>query len=99
MLISFGALNSRRTGVTASENTTNSMVQYPAAWIASFTGRAGLSSPFHARQASHSAGMQPPTKAMIFSGDQRPDLSRRKGIDPPQPRATIAKRAVNAMQF
>src|SRR3954452_18594919 len=99
MLISFGALNSRRTGVTASENTTKSMVQYPAAWIASFTGRAGLSSPFHARQANHSAGTQPPTKAMTFSADQRPDFSRRKGIPFPQTRGTIPTHAADATQF
>ena len=46
-------------------------------WIASLTGRAGLSSPLKARQASQSAGRQAPVKAMIFSGDQRPDFSRR----------------------
>src|SRR3954447_26367867 len=99
MLMSFGALKRRRAGVTASENTTNSMVQYPAAWMASFTGRAGLCSPFHARQANHSAGTQPPTKAMIFSGDQRPDFSRRNGIRFPQPRGTIPTHAADATQF
>jgi hypothetical protein len=43
--------------------------------------------------------MHTPVKAMIFSGDQRPDFSRRKGIRVPQLGARITQGAAIAMQF
>jgi hypothetical protein len=36
---------------------------------------------------------------MIFSGDHRPDFSRRKGIQVPQLGTKIPGRRANAMQF
>src|SRR2546425_81018 len=79
MLISFGAQNRRRAGLTASEMRMKRTVQSPVQWMSSVIGRAPRSASMM-RHTSHSAGATAPAKAAIFSGDQQPDFSQRKGM-------------------
>src|SRR5262245_49011889 len=79
MLISFGAEKMRRAGLTASASIMNRTAHEPVSWIAVSNGRAPRS-PSHARHASHNAGRIAAVNATIFSGDQRPERSRRNGM-------------------
>src|SRR3982074_978950 len=69
----------RCAGVIASVTNRNRSAQSPAWWMASVTGRAPRSS-VAAWYAIQSAGTIEAPKATIFTGDQRPDRSRRNGI-------------------
>ena len=69
----------RCAGVIASVMNRNRRAQSPAWWMASVTGRAPRS-PVAAWYAIQSAGVIAAAKATTFTGDQRPDRSRRNGI-------------------
>ena len=53
-------------------------------WTRGVIEMRNLPTPDQVRQASQRAGTHAPTKALIFSGDQRPDFSRRNGITIPR---------------